>query len=77
MVELHTLPETLLTLADLDWEQCFEGRLGFDGRMLPPPRRPAVMDKSGCRWISNLLVFASFNFQRKEMYNIGKTCISN
>lgn len=40
MVESHILPETRLTLAAGDWEQCFGGRLGFDGRMLPPPDKP-------------------------------------
>ena len=45
MVESHILPETQLTLAAGDWEQCFGGRLGFDGRMLPPPDKPVVNKK--------------------------------
>lgn len=45
MVESHILPETRLTLAAGEWEQCFGGRLGFDGRMLPPPDKPVVNKK--------------------------------
>ena len=37
MVASQTLTGTELTLAAGDWEQCFGERLGFDGRILPPP----------------------------------------